>query len=202
VNLRIGLEQENQTLRVSENIRVGQIATSLAQHYNLPLGDGLQLYNARLISPQTTLDALRLGEGSVLYAALKLRHAQNILTLRDAHQRERVYTLLAGQEDRLVGCRMEAGTPQPDLEIDLYDSITGQGQDPRPFQGMSPYFASISYQIEDQNWWIRQDERSHVPLFVNNTRVSRSPAQPLLGGDVISIGPSLRHYYARLEVEG
>lgn len=200
VNLRIGLEQDNQTLRVSENIRAGQIATSLAQYHNLS-SDTPSVYIARLISPQTTLDSLRVGEGGMLYAALKMRHAQNVLTLRDVHQHERVYTLLAGQEERLVGCRTVAEISQPDLEIDLYDSMTAQGYDPRPFQGMSPYYACITYHAADQNWWIRQDERSQVPLFINNTRASRSAALPLLNGDVVSIGPSLNHYYARLEVE-
>ncbi len=199
--LRIGLERESQSLRVSGTIRAEQIATSLTQYNRLPVRDDLSLYIARLVPPQTALDMLRLGEGGLLYAALKLRHAQTILLLRDAQQRDRVYTLLAGQGEQLIGCRSQSETLQPDLDADLYEAITAQGSDPRPFQGMSPYYARISYRLDDQSWWVWSDERSQVPLFVNNARASRSAALPLTSGDVLSIGPSLSHAYARLEVE-
>jgi hypothetical protein len=199
-NLRIGLEKENQTLKVSGSIRAAQIVTSLPQYHHLPISVEANLYIARLVSPQTTLDMLRLGQGDVLYAALKLRHAQTVLLLRDVHRPEQTYTLMAGQEERLIGCRAQAETPQPDLDVDLYDSILAQGFDPRPFQGMSPYYARIVYRADEQSWWLQLDERSQVPVFVNNTRATRSTALPLMSGDVMSIGPSLSHYYARLEV--
>jgi hypothetical protein len=199
-NTRIGLERESQSLKVSGSVRAAQIVHSLAQYNQLPISEEASLYIARLISPQTPLDSLRLGQGSVLYAALKLRYAQSLLVLRDVHRPEQTYTILAGQDEHLIGCRSQAETPQPDLDIDLYDSIMAQGYDPRPFQGMSPYYARILYRADDQSWWIQLDERSHVPLFVNNTRATRSTALPLMSGDVVSIGPSLSHYYARLEV--
>jgi len=201
IDLRIGLERESQSLRVSGTIRAEQIASSLTHYNRLPVRDDLSLYIARLIPPQTTLDSLRLGDGGLLYAALKLRHAQTILLLRDTQQPDRVYTLLAGQGEQVIGCRAQAETAQPDLDADLYDAIIAQGSDPRPFQGMSPYYARISYRLDDQSWWVWSDERSQVPLFVNNARASRSDALPLTSGDVLSIGPSLNHAYARLEIE-
>jgi hypothetical protein len=202
VHMQIGLERENQALRVSGNIRAGQIASSLAQHHGLPVTNDLRLYVARLAPPQTSLDALELGEGALLYAALKLRYAEHVLLLRDIQQRDHTYTLVAGQGEQLIGCRSEAALPQPDLDIDLYESIMEQGYDPRPFQGMSPYFARITYRTDEQSWWVWSDERSQVPLFVNNARASRNTALPLAAGDVVSIGPSLNSAYARLEVEG
>jgi hypothetical protein len=200
--MHVGLEKENQTLKVSDNIRVRQITTSLTRYNGLPVTDDLALYVARLVSPQTPLNMLPLGEGVTLYAALKLRHAGRMLLLRDIQQRERAYTLIAGQGEQLIGCRVQAETPQPDLDVDLFEAITDQGYDPRPFQGMSPYYARITYRADDQSWWIWLDERSQVPLFVNQARASQSAALPLANGDVVSVGPSLSHPYARLEVEG
>lgn len=199
-HMRIGLEMESQTLKISGNIRTQQIMTSLTHYNQLTVSEDACLYIVRLVSPQTTLDALRLGQGGIFYAALKLRHAQNVLMLRDVHHPEQTFNLLVGQEERLIGCRSQAETPQPDLDIDLYDSIMGQGYDPRPFQGMSPYYARIVYRIDDQSWWIQLDERSQVPLFVNNTRATRGAALPLIGGDVVSVGPNLSRCYARLEI--
>lgn len=132
---------------------------------------------------------------------MNLRQAQNILALRDVSQRERVYVLAAGygETEHFIGCRAEADTPSPDLSVDLYESITAQGNDPRPFQGISPYFARISYKA--QNWWLRLDERAHLPVFVNNTRAHSATPIQLTSGDVLSVGPSVTHFYARLEVE-
>jgi hypothetical protein len=202
VHLQIGLERDNQALRVSGGIRAGQIASSLAQHYGLPVGDDLRLYVARLAPPQTSLDALALEDDAMLYAALKLRYAEHILLLRDIEQRDHTYTLMAGQGEQLLGCRAQAAVPQPDLDVDLYESVIGQGYDPRPVPGMSPYFARITYRADEQSWWVWADGRAQVPLFVNNARASRGTALPLVSGDVVSIGPSLSHVYARLEVEG
>ncbi len=199
-SLRIGMEKESQTLKVSGSIRAAQIISSLAQYNRLPISVDASLYIARLVAPHTTLDMARLGQGGLLYAALKLRYSQTVLVLRDVQRPERTYTLLAGQEERLIGCRPQAETPLPELDIDLYDAIIGQGYDPRPFQGMSPYYARIVYRADEQSWWIRLDERSQVPLFVNNTRASRGTSLPLISGDIVSIGPSLSLPYARLEV--
>jgi hypothetical protein len=199
-SLRIGLEKESQTLKVSGSIRAAQIVSSVAQYNRLPITVHASLYIARLVSPQTPLDMLRLGQSGLLYAALKLRYDQTVLVLRDVNRPARTYTLMAGQDERQIGCRSAAENPLPDLDIDLYDAIIGQGDDPRPFQGMSPYYARILYRAEEQSWWIRLDERSQVPLFVNSTRATRSASLPLISGDVVSIGPSLSHPYARLKV--
>ena len=77
--MRVGLEKENQTLKVSDNIRARQITTSLTRYNGLPVTDDLDLYVARLVSPQTPLNMLPLGEGVALYAALK-----HLLRLPDA----------------------------------------------------------------------------------------------------------------------
>lgn len=197
LELRVGVEAAAQALNASPNVRIEQVAAKLAKYYRVQ-GEA-RLHIARLVAPQTPVGELKLDEDTFLYAPLNLRRAHNILALRDVNQRDRVHVLAAGHEEveYFLGCR--ADTPVPDLSVDLYDSITAQGVDPRPFQGISPYLARISYR--GQSWWIRQDERAHLPVFVNSLRASSTAPIPLSPGDVLSFGPSVTHFYARLEVE-
>ena len=169
----------------------------------MPLTTGMQLYLMRLASPRLRLDALARTEFAFLYTALNLRHARNLLLLRNIHDRTQLYILSAGRDDdeKLIGCRPESGAHTVGLDVDLYDSIVGQGHDPRLFHTISPYYARILYLASDQSWWIRLEERAHIPLFINNTRITGSVPVQLTTGDVLSFGPSITHYYARLEVE-
>jgi hypothetical protein len=203
LEVRIGLEKESQMLKASENIRLGQVISSLVAHNRMALNGELHAYLMRLASPDARLQDLNLVADEFLYAAFSLRYARNALLLRDVQNANQVYILTAGQGDdeKVIGCR-----PQPDaqnigLDVDLFDTITAGGHDPRPFPGISPYYARILYQSADSSWWVRLEERAHVPLFVNNLRAgSRSPIQ-LTSGDVLSFGPSVEQYYARLAVE-
>jgi hypothetical protein len=199
LELRVGAEQAAQALNASPNVRIEQVARQLAKYYRVQ--DDSRLHIARLVAPQTPIGTLNVGEDSFLYAPLNLRQAHNILALRDSSQRERVHVLAGGytETEYFIGCRAQAEVQSPDLSVDLYDSITAQGNDPRPFQGISPYFARISYR--GQGWWIRLDERAHLPVFVNSLRVSSAAPIQLTSGDVLSFGPSVTHFYARLEVE-
>jgi len=203
LEVRVGLEKETQLLKASDNIRLGQIVSSLAVHNRAALNTEIQAYVMRLASPEARLGTLGLGTGEFLYAAFSLRYARNALLLRDVVDRNRVYILVAGQGDGeyLIGCRASAEAHHPDLDVDLYESITAQGGDPRPFPGLSPYFARIHYRVGEETWAIRLEERAHVPLFVNHQRVGSRAAIPLTAGDVLSFGPSVEHWYARLVVE-
>jgi hypothetical protein len=198
--MSIGLENENHSLRASGNIRVEQMMSGLAQYHRLKAApQNLRLYVARLGAPHTTLEALTGDE--LLYSALSLPYRQQTLSLRDFHHPEHVYILLPGRETLLIGCRAERAATQPDLDTDLYESVVGAGGDPRPFQGISPYLAQAEYRAAEGGWWLRLDERAQVPVFLNNSRLSRQMPTPITAGDVVSIGPSLTHYYARLEAE-
>lgn len=200
VMMSIGLENENHTLRASGNIRVEQIMTGLAQYQRVRAAPGdLRLYVARLGAPQTAIETLTGDE--LLYTALHLPHTGQSLILRDFHHPEQVYTLMPGSEALLIGCRTQRETAQADLDIDLYDSMVKERDDPRPFQGMSPYLAHAEYQAAEGAWRMRLDERAQVPVFINNTRLSRQVALAVTAGDVVSVGPSLNHYYVRLEAE-
>jgi len=199
LDARVGVEQAAQALNASPNVKIEQVAAKLAKYYRVQADTRLHI--ARLVTPQTPIGSLNLGDDSFLYAPLNLRQARNILALRDVNQRERVHVLAAGREEveYFVGCRAQAEMPAPDLSVDLYESITAQGDDPRPFQGISPYLARINYR--GQSWWLRQDERAHLPVFVNNVRAHSTALIQLTSGDVVSFGPSVTHFYARLEVE-
>jgi hypothetical protein len=203
LEVRVGLEKETQLLKASDNIRVGQIISSLATHNRAPLQAEFQAYVMRLASPETRIGTLNMSEGEFLYAAFSLRYARNALLLREVVDRNRAYILTAGQGDgeHLIGCRTGAEGQTGDLDVDLYESIVAQGGDPRPFPGLSPYFARIDYHAGEGSWAIRLEERAHVPLFVNHQRAGSRAAIPLTSGDVLSFGPSVEHWYARLVVE-
>jgi len=157
----------------------------------------------RLASPDARLGALGLGAGEFLYGAISLRYARDALLLRDVHERNRAYVLAVGlgDDEQVIGCRPGADSPITSLDIDLYDAITAQGHDPRAFPGLSPYYARIRYQAAEGSWSIRLEERAHVPLFVNHERAGSRGWLRLTAGDVLSFGPSVTHYYARLVVE-
>jgi hypothetical protein len=196
-----GIEREEQTLLASDNLRLGQIMTQLALYNRVLLTPDARLYIARLVPPGQPVSTLNLRGGEFLYGALNLRYAQDALLLHDTHDRSRVYALSAdGAEDGLrIGCRAQADQANLWLDVDLYDSLVAEGSDPRPTTTLSPYYARAIYRPAEGTWWISAEPGAHVPVFVNTTRVT-SPA-PLATGDVLSFGPSLSHYYARLEVE-
>lgn len=201
VMIGVGLEKDSQTLRASDNIRMGQVATSLALHNRAPFVADLRLYVARLAAPNRTVGEMRLGQGEFLYTALNLRYARNVLLLRDVHQPDQVYIVVAGREDeeKFVGCRAQRDSQNPSLDVDLYESL--MTQDMRLFQEASPYLGRILYRAAEQTWWIRPEERAPLPLFVNNSRMVSGAAVQLTAGDVLSFGTSVTHYYARLAVE-
>ena len=203
LEVRVGLEKESQLLKASDNIKLGQIVSSLAVHNRAPLHTEMQAYVMRLASPEARLQTLGLGADEFLYAAFSLRYAHNALLLRDVYDRNQVYILAAGagDEEKVIGCRPQADAQINGLDVDLYETITGQGGDPRPFPGMSPYYARILYHAADESWSIRLEERAHVPLFVNHLRAGSRAPIPLTSGDVLSFGPSVEHVYARLAVE-
>lgn len=203
VQMRVGLENESQGLKASENVSMGQLASSLAAYNQMTLTTDMQVCVMRLVPPQLRLDMLARGEETFLYTALNVRYARNLLRLRDVHNRAQVYVLSGSREDgeKLIGCRPDSGANGVGLDVDLYDSIVAQGHDPRLFNTLSPYYARILYNAADESWRIRLEERAHVPLFINNARVTSSAPVQLTSGDVISFGPNITSYYARLEVE-
>lgn len=201
--MRVGLENESQALKASENVSMGQLASSLAAYNQMTLTTEMQVCVLRLVPPQVKLEMLARGEDIFLYTALNVRYARNLLRLRDIHNRAQVYVLSGSREDgeKLIGCRPDSGATGVGLDVDLYDSIVAQGHDPRLFNTLSPYYGRILYNAADESWRIRLEERAHVPLFINNMRVTSSAPVQLTSGDVVSFGPSITHYYTRLAVE-
>ncbi|MBZ0286190.1 MAG: hypothetical protein K8I30_01145, partial [Anaerolineae bacterium] len=203
LEVRVGLEKESQLLKASDNIRTGQIVSSLMVHNRAPLNTEIQAYVMRLASPEARLQMLGLNADEFLYAGFSLRYARNALLLRDVYNPNQVYVLAAGagDDEKIIGCRPQADAQINGLDVDLYETITGQGGDPRPFPGLSPYYARVTYKAVDQSWAIRLEERAHVPLFVNHLRAGSRAPIPLTSGDVLSFGPSVEQVYARLAVE-
>ena len=203
INVRVGTERSVQTLNASGNLRAGQIMTSLASYSGVTLSPDARIYLARLLPPDSSVADLSLGKDEFLYTALNPSYARNAVTLRDIHEPARAFVLSAGVEDeeKLIGCRMQEEVPDPSLAVDLYEAVTAKGYDPGLFNAISRYQARLLYRSAEKTWWIGLTERSRVPLFINNTRVTGDALVQLTSGDVLSFGPSVEHYYIRLDAE-
>jgi hypothetical protein len=201
LDVYVGAEGDGQTLRASETLPIEQIVAHLAQYNNTPLPQEARLYSTRLLSPENKMDDLHLGHDEFLYASLNPRYGRNRLHLTDIHDRERIYVLSAiiTDEEKIIGCRAQADTPEPALQVDLYDALLNQGVAPN--EAVAHQQGVISYKASENTWWIRPTPQAQTPLFVNNNRVGGGAATQLTSGDVISIGPSVHQFYIRLEVE-
>jgi hypothetical protein len=201
--IQIGVGKERLTLNVSENVPLGQVAGSLLTYHKLNPATEYQIYLLRLIPPATPLNALGFGQDDMLYASRSQSFALNALVLRDIHQREREYALAAGPEDdiKLIGRRPEANIEDPELDVDLYEAVIPRENNPNAFKSLSRRQLKVFYKAAENSWWVQLEERASVPVFVNNTRTSAIAPVQLTSGDVLSFGPSLDTYYARLEVE-
>jgi hypothetical protein len=201
--IQIGVGKERLTLNVSENVPLGQVAGSLLTYHKLNPATEYQIYLLRLIPPATLLNTLGFGQDDMLYASRSQSFALNALVLRDIHQREREYALAAGPEDdiKLIGRRPEANIEDPELDVDLYEAVIPRENNPNAFKSLSRRQLKVFYKAAENSWWVQLEERASVPVFVNNTRTSAIAPVQLTSGDVLSFGPSLDTYYARLEVE-
>ncbi|MCU0511677.1 MAG: hypothetical protein MUE40_03810 [Anaerolineae bacterium] len=188
VEVVIGTERDSQTLRASGNLIMGQMITALATHYGLSLTAGTRLYRLRAIAPDTPLHALTLAPEGFLYTPRHLEAAHTLLRLRDVQQRERVYTLPAAREDdeKLIGCRLKADTPDATLAVDLYESILPQVHHAGLLPAIPRYQGRILYRAAEDAWWFWLDEQAVMPVYLNNSRVGHHSALRLAAGDVLS----------------
>jgi hypothetical protein len=203
VNVQVGVPRESVSLNVSENVSLAQIVTGLAAYHRTGIAQNVALYMLRLLAPEVPIGSITLGKDEFLYTSRSQSYAHNLLVLRDIHDRERQFELAAGLEDdeKLVGRRSESNVEDPELDVDLYAVLVGRSNNPDAFKSISRRQFRLYYRAAENTWWIRPEERSSVPVFLNNTRVTSSTRTQLTSGDVISIGQTVDNYYARLEVE-
>ncbi|MAS35145.1 MAG: hypothetical protein CL610_14130 [Anaerolineaceae bacterium] len=197
--LMVGSERETQVLNAADELTVGTLAEHLLA-FNKIQADP-QLYLTRLVPPQTRVDRLSLGRGGFIYAARQIRYAQNLLILRDVHDPNRQFEIAAGLEDeeRRIGRRSQPDQTDPELDVDLYESLISRENDPEAYRNISRRQARLFFR--ENNWSIRMEEGARAPVFVNNLRLTGGQAVQLTSGDVLSIGPSVDQYLARLAVE-
>lgn len=201
--IQVGVEKDSASLNVSDNVLFGQVLSGLTAHLKLRFDAEASLYLLRLLPPHTPLSQVTLGADEFLYAARAQAFAMNVLILRDLASSERSYELTAGPEDdvKLIGRRPEAAIEDPELDVDLYHSLIDRAGNPGSFKGISRRQLRVFYRAAENTWWAQAEERASVPVFVNNTRCGANTPVQLTSGDVISIGASVDHYVARLEVE-
>ncbi len=201
LRLQTGIESASYTLRASGSVQLSQLVNGLAQHEQLPLSAATRLYLLRLIAPETTLDMLNPGADMFLYATVGSGFTQQVLTLRSVLTPNSVFTLPTGTQDeeKIIGCRRQAFPRDALLDVDLYDVLAGQIA-PLVLNALPYHQARLIYRAADNSWWLRAEDSSDVPLFLNHTRVTGGVLR-LTSGDVISFGPGGQETYARLEVE-
>lgn len=198
----IGSEHNQHVVKASQAIQIEQITKQVLHYHQRAWTSATRAYLMRLLSPNSVLSDLPMKAGVFLYTGGNLNYGQNFLLLHDIHNRERVYTLSAGGEDeeKWVGCRIQ-GKSDPTLDVDLYDALIIRGHDPSILKKISTRQGQIVYRAHENTWWLRAEERAKSPMFINNTRINSSYPTQLLSGDVLTLGPSITHYYARLEIE-
>lgn len=194
--VRIGVEREPQLLNVSENVTLERILEGWTAYNRL--NSPARLYLARLISPDIPLYNLPMEGEVFLYAGRSRLSEQNILLLRDVANPHRIYRLIGGVEsdETLIGSRDEQHTPDVTLGIDLFDAVVADGGDPAE---MSRYQACVYY--KDQTWWLRAEERTAAPMYLNSQRINSPAPLALSSGDVLTIGEDLNNYLVRLVAE-
>ena len=199
----IGSEHSRQTIRASEALPIKQIIRRVLDYNGRTLTPNLSVYRVRLAPPGTDLKQLELTDDSFLYAGANMHYAQNFLLLTDIHNPERVYTLSAGGEDeeKSIGCRLQGNAMDRTLDVDLYDALIIRGHDPHIFKKISKQQGRILYRASERTWWVRTEERAQSQMFTNNARITSNQATQLLSGDVLTLGASVDHYYARLELQ-
>lgn len=195
----VGSERETQVLNAADALPVGTLAERILAYNNVQANP--QIYLMRLVTPQTRIDHLSLGRGGFLYAARQIRYAQNVLILRDVHDPNRKFEIAAGldEEERRIGRRSQADQPDPELDVDLYETLISRDGNPEAFRNISRRQARVAYR--ENNWAIRAEEGAKAPVFVNNVRLTGGAPMQLTSGDVLSIGPSVDQYFTRLIVE-
>ncbi len=203
VTVCVGVERGRQMLRASEQWHIGNMMERLASYNRVPFTQETRFYLLRLVPPNQSLMDLDLRDDCFLYASLNQHYAQNFLTMLDVHNPDRVYTLSVGTEDeeKRLGCRSNREVADITLDVDLYDALIIHGHDLRIFQTISRYQARLYYRASGNTWWIRAEDHASTPIFINNARMSSTASVQLVSGDVLTVGPSVNHYYARLEIE-
>ena len=203
VKVCVGIERGRQLLCASEQWHIGNMMERLASFNSLPFTQDTRFYLLRLVPPKLSIADLNLYENSFLYASLNQHYAQNFLILHDIHHSDSNVVVSVGTEDdeKRLGCRARRDVADTSIDVDLYDALIIHGHDLRIFQTISRYQARIFYRSAGNTWWIRAEDHASTPIFINNSRVSSTAPVQLISGDVLTLGPSVGHYYARLELE-
>ncbi len=195
----VGSERETQVLNAADALPIGTLADHVLAFHKMQAAG--HIYLMRLVAPHTRVDRLSLGQGGFLYAARQFRYAQNLLILRDVHDTTRQFEIPAGleEDERRIGRRSQPDQPDAELDVDLYDALVKRDGNAEAYRSISRRQARVFFR--DNNWSVRLEEGARAPVFVNNLRLTTGVPVQLTSGDVLSFGPSVDEYFARLAVE-
>jgi hypothetical protein len=201
LTVQAGIEKDTLRINASANLTFDKISEGLLKHYGMALTAETRVYLTRLLAPSTRLSELQMSNDEFLYVARRTVFTQNVLVLRNTLDRTQAFELAGGQDqsEKLIGRRSQADAEDPELDVDLYKVIANDGTD--RYRKISRRQARVYYRPAENTWWLKLEERTSVPVFLNNTRVIAGTPISLTSGDVLSVGPGVDDFYARLEVE-
>lgn len=209
----LGAEKADQRIGAGLPLTFEMIAEYLAEYNREPLPTDFQVYTLRLLSPKTALNSIKPREDEFFYLGTRAALARNLIALRDAQQRDRVYVLQAGaggagDDDKLIGRRATPESYDAAVNLDLLDYVRAVSMaasaNPDTLDGGSRYYAWLHCSAADNTWWIRLAAVG-VSVYVNNRRLMGNDSVPLSAGDVITFVSGTQgnadSYFARFEVE-
>ena len=193
-----GSEPTSLTLEISETVPLGKLVNNVLAHKQAQSAAGL--YLVRLVAPDLRMDDSDVRASPFLYTVRHLHQAQNTLILRDIRDERHKFELLAlDGEERVIGRRSQPGQTEAELDVDLYEVLVNQAANPDAYRSISRRQARVFFR--NNAWLVQVESGTQVPLFVNSVRVNSVVPTPLASGDVLSFGPTVEDYCARLIVD-
>ncbi len=198
VPVYVGSEDALLMLDVSETVTMGTLVEQVLAYQQVQAP--FRLYRVRLVAPGQRIGKVDLRSGMFFYTARQLYQAQNTLILRDVNDDQRQFELPAlDGEERVIGRRSQPGQAEAELDVDLYEVLVKQADNPEAYRSISRRQAQAFFR--NNTWFIQVETGTQVPMFVNSVRVSSGSPTPLASGDVLSFGPTVEEYFARLIVD-
>ncbi len=182
----IGTEHPLGILELQGTLSVDTIARRALAHYGHPIPPRLRCYLLRLLPPDQPVGAALASGDTLFYLARDLETIRSVLYLRSADHSS-VYTLYgsASSAGFQLGMRLQQNTPDPALDVDLYDLLP-QPMPPSVLPHLGYVWVQFYYEPEVNAWWISSTAHP-MPVFLDGRRLSSVPVR-ITDQRVLSIG--------------
>ena len=184
--LLVGTEHSLGILAVQGALPVETLARRVLAHHDHPVPPRLRCYLLRLLPPDQPVSAALATSEAVFYLARDLETIRSVLYLRSVDHSS-VYTLYgsASSAGFQLGVRLQQHTPDPALDVDLYDLLP-QPIPPAALPHLGYAWVQFHYEPEVNTWWISRTAHP-MPVFLDGRRLSSTPVR-ITDQRVLSIG--------------